>query len=152
LSVVSLALIGRSAGRRSGPAMGVYAFGTTAGFLGAFVVLGNLVKQNPDEWREPWFGIGLTVFIAGFVAAALVRNRVLETGAPSETGAAPAEESFTVRRALATPAFWTFTIGISFYGLIVAGTSLFNESILAERGFDKSVFVTVTQIGIPVGL
>jgi MFS family permease len=152
LSVVSLALIGRSAGRRSGPAMGVYACGTTAGFLGAFVILGGIVKQQPDEWRQPWFGIGLAVLVLGLIAATLVRNRILETGKQPQGDAELSEESFTVRRALASPAFWTFSIGISFYGLIVAGTSLFNESILAERGFDKRIFVNVTQLGIPVGL
>ena len=36
--------------------------------------------------------------------------------------------------------------------MVVAGTSLVNESILAERGFDKVVFVNVTQVGIPIGL
>jgi MFS family permease len=152
LSVVSLALIGRSAGRRLGLAMGIYAFGTTAGFLVAFVILGSIVRQNPDEWRPAWFGIGLVVLLLGVVAASLVRNRVLETGSTSEIGSVSSDLSFTVRQALASPAFWTFSLGISFYGLVVAGTSLFNESILAERGFDKRIFVRVTQVGIPVGL
>ena len=35
---------------------------------------------------------------------------------------------------------------------MAAGTSLFNESILAERGFGKEVFLNVTIVGIPVGL
>jgi hypothetical protein len=52
----------------------------------------------------------------------------------------------------ASPAFWAFALATSFYGLVVAGTSLFNESILAERGFSKEIFLNVTVIGIPVGL
>jgi MFS family permease len=151
LSVVSLALIGRSAGRRPGLAMGVYAFATSAGFLGAFALLGSVVKRYPDEWRQPWFGIGLGVLIIGAASAVLVRNRWLDAGKSPETSESP-EQSSTLGRALRSPVFWTFSLSISFYGLIVAGTSLFNESILAERGFDKRVFVNITMLGIPAGL
>jgi MFS family permease len=152
LSVVSLALIGRAAGRRSGAAMGVYAFCTSAGFLGAFMVLGEVVKRHPDEWREPWAGIGVAVLALGLAGGALVRDRYLDTGGPHPTANGPAETSFTLGQALLTPGFWTFTLATSFYGLVVAGTSLFNESILRERGFDKAVFVAVTRLGVPVGL
>ncbi|CAN5407078.1 MFS transporter [soil metagenome] len=152
LSVVSLALIGRSTGRRSGPAMGVYAFGTTVGFVVAFVILGAIVGAEPDEWRKPWFGIGLAVLVLGGIGAAFVRNRLLETGVPTESSPGDVEHSFTLKQALLNPTFWTFTLAISFYGLVFAGTSLFNESILAERGFDKSVFVTITAYGVAVGL
>jgi MFS family permease len=152
LSVVSLGLIGRSAGRKSGLAMGVYAFGTTAGFLLAFSILGEVLKERPTEWRDPWLGLGLTVLVLGFLSAGFIRNRILETGREIDPISHSQEQSFTVRQALASPAFWTFTIGISFYGLIVAGTSLFNQSILKERGFDTRVFVNVAQIGIPIGL
>jgi MFS family permease len=152
LSVVSLALIGRSAGRRSGPAMGVYAFCSTAGFLLAFVVLGAVVKRHPDEWRSSWAGIGLTVLVLGLIGGLLVRNRFLEADPARPSTEGLTEASFTLGQALRSPSFWTFSVATSFYGMVVAGTSLFNESILAERGFDKGVFVTVTQLGIPIGL
>jgi MFS family permease len=152
LSVVSLALIGRSAGRRPGLATGVYAFCTSAGFLSAFMVLGELVKRHPNEWRPIWAGIGLAVLALGLLGGLLVRNRFLDADPAGASSAEPAEESFTLGQALRSPGFWTFSLATSFYGMVVAGTSLFNESILAERGFDKAVFVTVTQIGIPIGL
>jgi MFS family permease len=152
LSVVSLALIGRAAGRRSGLAMGVYAFATSAGFLTAFLLLGAVVRRHPDEWRSSWASIGLAVLILGVLGGALVRNRFLGPDpAHPETGGS-SEGSFTLGQALRSPTFWTFSLATSFYGLVVAGTSLFNESILAERGFDKAVFVNVTQLGIPIGL
>ncbi len=132
--------------------MGVYAFGTSAGFMLAFIILGEMVKRDRDEWRPAWFGIGLTVLILGACSAALVRNRALQTEPEFKSSSNADEHSFTFWQAIASPVFWTFTIAISFYGLIVAGTSLFNESILAERGFDKAVFVTITQFGVPVGL
>ncbi len=152
LSVVSLALIGRSAGRKSGLAMGVYAFGTSIGFYTAFWIVGIFIKQNPDEWRPAWAGIGLAVLILGACSAALVRPRVIETGAGPSPTPDFSETSVTFWQAMACPAFWTFTLAISFYGLILAGTSLFNESILAERGFNKDVFIYVARIGIPIGL
>jgi MFS family permease len=152
LSVVSLALVGRSAGRRPGPAMGVYAFITSAGFLEAFVVLGWFVRKYPDDWRPAWAGVGLAVLVLGPLGGLLVRNRYLDADPARRNEPGPAEGSFSFGRALTSPTFWTFSLATSFYGMVVAGTSLFNESILAERGFDKGVFVTVTQIGVPVGL
>jgi MFS family permease len=152
LSVVSLALIGRSAGRRSGPAMGVYAFATAAGFIVAFAALGAVIRVRPDEWRAPWAGVGVGVLALGAVAALLVRNRALEADPARSDAGVPTEPSFTLARALRSPAFWTFSLATSFLGMVLAGTSLFNESILAERGFNKAVFVNVTLLGIPFGL
>jgi MFS family permease len=152
LSVVSLALIGRSAGRKPGLPMGVYAAATTAGFLAAFAVLGAVVKAAPDAWREPWAGVGVGVLVLGVVGGLMVRNGALEADPAKTAAAGLAGDSHTLGQALLSPAFWTFSVTTSFYGLVVAGTSLFGESLLAERGFDKAVFVNVTLLGIPVGL
>ena len=38
------------------------------------------------------------------------------------------------------PAFWIFSIGAALYGLVASGIGLFNESILAERGFSADVY------------
>ena len=38
------------------------------------------------------------------------------------------------------PAFWTFSVGAALYGLVASGIGLFNESILAERGFGADVY------------
>jgi hypothetical protein len=132
--------------------MGAYAFCTTAGFLGAFVILGKVVKSHPAEWRPAWGGIGVAVLALGLLGALLVRDRSLEAEAAALDADGPAEPSSTLGEALRSPAFWTFSLATSFYGLVVAGTSLFNESILAERGFGKSVFVHALQLGVPVGL
>ncbi len=156
LSVVSLALIGRSAGRRSGLAMGVYALLVTVGFMGAYIPLGMIVKGHsadgdPEWWRSTWAGIGVAVLILGFAGSFLLRPRTQEEERVRDLGD-PGEVSRTLGEALRSPAFWTFSLAISFYGMVLAGTSLFNQSILAERGFDKSVFATVTWIGVPFGL
>jgi hypothetical protein len=156
LSVASLSLSGRSAGPRPGLAMGVYAFLTSLGFTAAFAVLRNVVKAFPDDWRPVWAGIGTSVVAAGVLFGLLVRSRLLEADAahpePAGDNGGAAEVSLTLGRALRSPAFWTFSLGISFFGMISSGISLFNESILAERGFDKTVFLNVALLGIPAGL
>jgi predicted MFS family arabinose efflux permease len=47
---------------------------------------------------------------------------------------------YTLWQALSTPAFWVFGLASAVYGLIASGIALFNESILAERGFDASTY------------
>lgn len=150
LSVASLTLIGKSAKGRTGLAMGVYSCLTTLGFVAAFGVLRKVVTANPDEWRAPWTGIGVGVLAAAVVSAVLVRNQVLDVDRGDASHSV--EPSRTFGEAVRSGAFWAFAVGTSFYGLVVAGISLFNESILAERGFSKEVFLNVTIVGIPVGL
>ncbi len=77
LSVASLSLIGRTAARRGGWTMGVYSVLVSVGFLQAFWILGEVVKQHPNEWRSAWAGIGAVVIVAGLLAAVLVRHRSL---------------------------------------------------------------------------
>jgi nitrate/nitrite transporter NarK len=156
LSVVSLSLIGRTAPRRAGWAMGVYSVLVSAGFLGAFWILGDWVKQHPNEWRPAWAGIGIAVLLAGLLAGALVRPRSLETESTvKETSVnGTGETSRTLGQALCSPAFWTFGVAVSFYSMVAAGTSLFNEGILNTLFPEdtKRIFVNVTLLGIPIGL
>jgi MFS family permease len=152
LSVASLSLVGRSAAQRTGLVMGVYAFATAAGFSLAINFLRPIILARPDDWRPVWAGIGITVTIWGVVSALLIRNRLLDADAAHKEDSVPAETSQTLGQALRSPAFWTFSLGTSFYGLVTAGISLFNESILTERGFDKGVFLNVVRLGFPVGL
>jgi MFS family permease len=166
LSVVSLALIGRSAGRKAGPAMGVFAVATSIGFMAAFAILGR-----PNEWRPAWAGIGVAVLVLGPIGALLIRNRSLDAEPVRTDTTGPDEPSFTLGQALASPTFWTFSLATSFLGMVLSGTSLFGESLIAERGlgesalegygftvgfikvyFLKKVFVNVALVGIPFGL
>jgi len=152
LSVASLSLIGRTAPRRGGWTMGVYSVLVSAGFLSAFWILGQWIKQHPQEWRPAWTGIGVAVLIAGMLASVSIRNHLLN-GEPSAKEERM-ETSRTLGQALRSPAFWTFAIAVSFYGMVAAGTSLFNEDILKGLSLPdvKRIFVNVTRLAVPVGL
>ncbi|MGY8691034.1 MAG: MFS transporter, partial [Verrucomicrobiales bacterium] len=48
--------------------------------------------------------------------------------------------SLTLSASLRTPCFWVFGTGMALYAGMLAGVSLFNESILQELGFDAATF------------
>jgi MFS family permease len=60
------------------------------------------------------------------------------TAAASQTTAA--STGATLRQAITSSAFWVFAPGAALYGLVASGIGLFNESILAERGFGPGVY------------
>ena len=144
LSVISLAMVGRWFVRRIDIAMAIYSIVLSVGFMIAFPIVGMVVQNR--GWRSAWLAIGMT--IAGVLAPAawlLVRRSPEAMGlAPDgdSAAAAPAtlEDGATTPQALATPAFWVFAIGAALYGLVASGIGLFNESILAERGFGAEVY------------
>jgi MFS family permease len=148
LSVVSLALMGRAAGRHAGVRVGVYSAVVAVGFMGAFAAVKFVLERYEPGWRLLWGGIGVGVAAFG-AAGALLIGRSESTGG---RGAESAGEGMTLPQALATPAFWVFAGATSLYGLVAAGVSLFNQSILAEREFDRSVFLTITTMTPLVGL
>jgi MFS family permease len=142
LSVVSLAMPGKWFRRRLTWAMGVYALVMSIGFMAAFPAVGALVLAR--GWRFAWaaVGAGLIVLLAP-LAWLLVRrepemNRELEAAPPDESIARAAD--WTLNAAVRSPAFWVFGIASSLYGLVASGIGLFNESILAERGFAPGVY------------
>jgi MFS family permease len=148
LSVISLALVGRAAGRQSGMVIGVYSFLVAVGFMLAFAVVKVALEQFNLNWRELWSGIGGCLIVAGLAAIFFVHTP--RAAAKSNVVGSGGDHSFG--HALATPAFWAFGIATSFYGLVASGMSLFNQSILEERQFDRGVFLTITVISPIVGL
>jgi MFS family permease len=149
LSVASLSLMARSVRRRDGLAMGTYALLTSVGFVAAFGILRGVILGSPDDWRTPWAGIGVAVLTTAAVFFLAVRDRVLEAKPETAVGT---ETDRTLFQALLSPTFWVFALAVSYYGMIAAGTSLFSEDLLAERGLNKEVFLNATIIGIPFGL
>jgi len=149
LSVVSLALVGRAGGRKAGPVIGVYSFLVAIGFMAAFGAVKVALERYHLDWRELWGGVGVILLAAGLASAVVVRN---PRGPGARGAAANGPGDYTLGRALLTPAFWAFGLATSFYGLVASGMSLFNQSILAERQFDRDVFLNITILAPLVGL
>ncbi len=144
LSIVSLTMVGHWFGRRLSLAMAIYSVTLSIGFMAAFPIVGSAVVNL--GWRTPWAIIGgclilglapLALFFARRPPDAAELHTAGETKTTSEASAAT---DFTWGAALRTPAFWIFAGASSVYNLIASGIGLFNESVLAERGFAPDIF------------
>lgn len=150
LSVASLSVVPQWFTRRLPVAMALYTVVLSVGFMAAFPLVGEVVLQR--GWREAWNGIGWALLLGMAPLAWLFVRRSpeacgLELDGPAPTTAATeAVPSATLGEALRTPAFWAFGIGSALYGLVASGVGLFNESILAERGFAASAYHTTLAV------
>jgi MFS family permease len=149
LSVASLAIVGQWFVRRIDRAMALYSVLISVGFMAAFPLVGASVQAW--GWRAAWMGIGLAILLALAPLAVLVVRRSPESIGllPDGDDTIPTRETrvdempldgYTWTAALAMPSFWVFAIGTALYGLVASGIGLFNESILAERGFGPDVY------------
>jgi MFS family permease len=150
LSVISLSHVGRASGNTPGWMIGIYSFLTAIGFMAAFGIIQNLLEKMSLDWKTLWSGIGWCLIFVGGLGVVLFRERL--TANPSSSEDENKDSSWTFGRALGSPAFWVFGIATSFYGLVASGMSLFNQSILAERKFDRDVFLTITTMTPMIGL
>jgi len=157
LSVVSLTIVGKWFQRRLNWAMAVYTVLMGVGFTMAFIEAGKFAEA---DWRTVWGGIGVILLASAPLAWLVTRNSPESCGLALDGGyvplpvdkAAPQELGFTLSEALATPAFWVFALATSLFGLISSGVSLFNQSILAERGFPADTYYKAMAIGMSVGM
>jgi MFS family permease len=149
LSVVSIAMVGHWFVRRINTAMAVYSLALSVGFMVAFPVVGSLVQKW--GWRPTWLaiGVGLAAGLAplGWLVARNNPEAIgLEPDGASAVAALTVEPPATAlagvdwTEAVGTGAFWVFALGTALYGLVASGIGLFNESILAERGFGPAVY------------
>jgi MFS family permease len=135
LSVASITVVGKSFDRRVGVAMGVYAVLLSLMFAAAFSAVGTSVRVN--GWRTAWAQIALGLVLFAAPVALFMRERLTTTS----SGEAATASSLSLAAALKTPAFWVFAGGTSLFGLVSSGLGLFNEAVLAERGFDQQTYV-----------
>jgi MFS family permease len=153
LSVVSLAMPGKWFRRRLTWAMGVYALVMSIGFMLVFPTVGAVVQAR--GWRTAWASVGVAlVVVLAPLSWLLVKpdpepNEELEM--PPDVRATKATDA-TLGEALRSPAFWVFGIASSLYGLAASGIGLFNESILAERGFAPDTYYTALAVTAITGL
>src|ERR1044072_3872736 len=158
LSVISITIVGQWFVRRLSLAMAVYTIVLSVGFMLAFPLVGSTVIKY--GWRSAWKVIGFALLLGLAPLAWLFVRR-----SPEACGLTPDGERLlgnenadaddvgneiaghTLFQTLATPAFWVFGLASAVYGLIASGIALFNESILAERGFDASTYHRSLVIG-----
>lgn len=148
LSVASIAVVGKWFDRRVGRATAVYAVLLTIGFMAAIPALE--VASQSNGWRPAWTTMGAALVLGvapllwavlrdGPVAAGLtIDGGPAASPGPDAASAPPADAGHTLRQALATPAFWALALGGFLFNAAYSAITLFNESILAERGFDAS--------------
>ena len=151
LSVISIAMVGHWFVRRLDMAMAIYSVALSVGFMIAFPIVGSLVQSR--GWRSAWFAIGAAILAVLVPLALLLVRRSPESvglaadGEPRtqnqhpEPGTEnPEPAGLTLGEASRTPAFWIFAVGSALYSLVASGIGLFNESILAERGFGPYIY------------
>ena len=153
LSVVSLAMPGKWFRRHLTWAMAVYTVVMSVGFMIAFPIVGALVLSW--GWRATWAAIGAALILGlAPIAWTLVlpepaTNRELEV----EDAAGPdSATDWTLGATLRSPAFWVFGLASALYGLVASGIGLFNESILATRGFAPGVYHQALAVTAITGL
>jgi MFS family permease len=164
LSIVSLAMVGKWFQRRLTWAMGVYSVAMSVGFMLAFPAVGAFVLSS--GWRAAWSVIGVfLIAVLAPVAWLYGRSAPEEIGEEMDGGATSGPgiatrvtplgrmaQSATLGEALRSPAFWVFAAASSMYGLVASGIGLFNEAILAERGFAPDVYHTALAVTAITGL
>ena len=151
LSVVSIAIVGKWFNRNVSLPMAVYAVLMAGGFIAAALLGRNYADL---DWRVFWSGIGWSVLGLAVVLTAVARNRNSSSPAsPSyESPKNSQENDFSHGEAMRTPMFWVCSLSISLYSLILAGISLFNESILVDQGFRKEVYYESLALGTGIGI
>jgi MFS family permease len=143
LSITSLTMMGQWFNRRLNRAMAIYSVVLSVGFMTAFPIVGYVVKEH--GWRPAWAGIGW-VLVLGLAPLAWLLARRSPAAIGVELEQPPAVKSvqggadFTWQEALRSPAFWVFALASAAYNLVASGIGLFNESILAERGFEAGIY------------
>lgn len=143
LSVCSIVTVGRWFPTRAGAAMGVYSVLLSVWFAISFGIIGYSIRVN--GWRAAWLHIALALIfvVVPLVVFALHEPRKEgESGKRMEPGSAPEATApdYTLAQALRTGAFWVFAGSAAAFNLMSSGLGLFNEAVLAERGFNQKTF------------
>jgi MFS family permease len=139
LSVAGITAVGKGSARRVGLAMGVYSVLVSMLFGMAFKVVGGFVHGS--GWRVAWSRVaaGLVLGVAPLVLL-FFRDPVRSSAPRTEDPTLDTREGHDLAEALRSPAFWVFGGATALYGLVVSGLGLFNESVLAERGFSQETY------------
>ena len=139
LSVASITTVGKTFGRDSGWPMGVFAVLLSVFFAAAFVLVGNVVTDQ--SWRIAWKQVAIGLAVVAALTVCFLREPRKVAGVEEKT-----QEGMGLGEALRTPVFWVFAGATALFGLVSSGFGLFNEAVLAERGFDSKTFHTFLAV------
>lgn len=155
LSVASITAVGKGRGLKPGWAMGVYSVLLSVLFAIAFVMVGGVVSGQ--GWRTAWSQVAAGLVVIAMLTAVFMRRNedpepsreAVETTEDRGGGGGAGVGGSTLREALRTPLFWVAAGATALFGLVSSGLGLFNEAVLAERGFDRKtfeIFLAVTTL------
>lgn len=157
LSVVSITVVSNShSPSRLGMAMAFYAILGMPMHLVLIGFVGWALNTVQFDWRLVWGIVGGSLILIASVAWLLpsraIFNASRSASLPSWDANAKLEQSYSLKQALCTPAFWLFSITISIWGMIYAGTALFNQDIFSERGFETDLYFKILSLTTIVAL
>ena len=106
---------------------------------------GRAASVRVDGWRTAWAQVAFGLFAPRGAGRAAAPRAARAARAPNADEAMPASAACRWPQALRTPAFWVFGGATSLFGLVSSGLGLFNEAVLAERGFSQQTYVQVPR-------
>ena len=157
LSVVSMAMIGKWFTRRLGMAMGLFSVLLAIGFI--ITTVGTGFAVSIYGWRVTWLAIAAClVFGLAPLGWLIVRSSPEAMGLSVDLAGERDENienaplDLPVLSALRSPAFWVFTLAAAMFNLTWSAITLFQESLLIERGFNHDAFILVMGLLVAAGL
>lgn len=138
LSVCSITAVGKWFTGRPGPAMGAFGFLVGLFFSAAFGVVGWAVREH--GWRTAWWAVAAVLVL---VLAPLMLLFLRDAPESRDVTTGETMSGLTLTDALRTPAFWIFAGAAALFGLVSSGLGLFQQAVLAERGFDQKTYHTL---------
>lgn len=131
LSVLSIGVAGSVFHQGKGGAAASYTVLLSVLFMVVFGVLGAVIREA--GWRTAWSGIAMSLFVLTPLAFFFPRRLLLASQDSFESG-------FSLYECLHQPLFWIYSSGIALFAGVQSGIGLFNEALLAERGFDRETY------------
>lgn len=150
LSTSSLTLIGKWFPRRVTIAMAVFGIICTIGFIALYSTVDVLIQQT--GWRMTWTYLSYSLVGLAVIFLILCRNPAIRIESNEPEDALADAPSSTWSAALRSPLFWLFALSSALFNLVSSGIGLFNEDVLAERGFNHDHFVAALGIATMVTL
>lgn len=169
LSVVSITIVSHAHERqRLGIAMAAYATLSLPFHLLLIQLVGWGLNDLAASWRTVSALTGVCIIgLIAFSNLLPVRAKYVSTGSvkpgllprirnrnttAAVNDVAASTDGIPLYNAIRTGAFWAFSLTISLWGMIYAGSSLFNQDIFLELGFDKQLYFAILSYTSIVGL